>query len=112
MLQVFTKDELITKLREIKNRGWIKNYRIGNDGSAGNILEDLLDLKENNLAIANSGEWELKTKRKKSSALSTLLHNEPSPRQAKIVPSLLLPYYGWRHKDAGDRYPDSELSFR
>ncbi len=112
MLQVFTKDELIVKLREIKKRGWIENYRFGNDGSAGNILEDLLDLKENNLAIANSGEWELKTKRQNSSALSTLLHNEPSPRQARIVPSLLLPYYGWKHNEAGNKYPESELSFR
>jgi len=25
---------------------------------------------------------------------------------------MLLPLYGWRHKEAGNKYPDSELSFR
>ncbi|MDD4309562.1 MAG: MvaI/BcnI family restriction endonuclease [Candidatus Cloacimonetes bacterium] len=112
MLKVFTKEELISKLKVIKAMGWIENYRKGNDGSAGNVLEDLLDIPENNLAIANSGEWEFKTKRKTSSSLSTLLHNEPSPRNAFLVPRLLLPYYGWNHQLAGSKYPDTEMSFR
>lgn len=112
MLKVLTKEELISKLKVIKDMGWIENYRKGNHGSAGNLLEDLLEIPENNLAIANSGEWEFKTKRKKSNSLSTLLHNEPSPRNAFIVPKLLLPQYGWKHQLAGSRYPESELSFR
>ena len=112
MLKVFTKEELISNLKVIKAMGWIENYRKGNDGSAGNVLEDLLDVPENNLAIANSGEWEFKTKRKTSSSLSTLLHNEPSPRNAFLVPRLLLPYYGWNHQLAGSKYPDTEMSFR
>lgn len=86
MLKVFTKEELISKLKDIKNMGWVQNYRQGNDGSAGNVLEDLLEIPENNLAIANAGEWEFKTKRRASSSLSTLLHNEPSPRNARLVP--------------------------
>lgn len=112
MLKVFTKEELIAKLKVIKEMGWVENYRKGNDGSAGNILEDLLEIPENNLAIANSGEWEFKTKRKKSTSLSTLLHNEPSPRNAFLVPRLLLPCYGWNHQFAGSKYPDTEMSFR
>lgn len=112
MLKVYTKEELISKLKAIKEMDWIENYRRGNHGSAGNVLEDLLDIPENNLAIANSGEWEFKTKRKASTSLSTLLHNEPSPRNAFLVPRLLLPYYGWEHKLAGSKHPESELSFR
>jgi len=112
MFKVFTKEELISKLKAIKQMGWIENYRKGNDGSAGNILEDLLEIPENNLAVANSGEWELKTKRKSTSSLTTLLHNEPSPRNAFLVPRLLLPYYGWKHQHAGKKYDHSEMSFR
>jgi len=109
---VVTKDNLITSLEDIRNLGWVENLRVGNAGSIGNTLEDLLGIKENNLAIANAGEWELKTKRRNSTSLTTLLHNEPSPRKAGIVSNLLLPYYGWRHQEAGQKYPDSELSFR
>ena len=112
MLKVFSKEELISKLSAVKDMGWIENYRRGNDGSAGNVLEDLLEIPENNLAIANSGEWEFKTKRKKSTSLSTLLHNEPSPRKAYLVPKLLLPFYGWKHQNAGSKYPETEMSFR
>lgn len=78
----------------------------------GNILEDLLGISENNLAIANSGEWEIKAKRKATSSLTTLLHNEPSPRKASLVSQLLLPFYGWPHKNAGKKYPEDEKSFR
>jgi len=28
------------------------------------------------------------------------------------VPQLLLPYYGWKHKKAGTKYPATEMSFR
>ena len=37
---------------------------------------------------------------------------EPSPRAARIVPAILLPKYGWPHKEAGKKYPASEMSFR
>ena len=92
--------------------GWIKNRRPDNAGGIGNTLEDLLGISENNLAIANSGEWELKTHRKESGALTTLFHSEPSPRNLKFVPSILLPKYGWRHDKAGTLYPENEMSFR
>ncbi|MDD3536434.1 MAG: hypothetical protein PHC50_09860 [Candidatus Cloacimonetes bacterium] len=29
MIEVFTKDELIVKLKKIKEMGWIENYRKG-----------------------------------------------------------------------------------
>ncbi len=112
MLEVYSKEEIIAKLKEIKNLGWVKNTRQGNDGSVGNMLEDLLGIPENNFAVANSGEWEIKAKRKNSSSLMTLLHNEPSPRNADLVSKLLLPCYGWKHQQAGIKYPEHEMSFR
>jgi len=54
----------------------------------------------------------IKTQRKSTSSLITLFHSEPSPRALKIVPSILLPKYGWPHKLAGEKYPKGEMSFR
>ena len=112
MNPVYTKEDLIDKLIEVRNIGWIKSRRPNNAGGIGNTLEDLLGISENNLAIANSGEWELKTHRNESGALTTLFHSEPSPRNLRFVPSILLPMYGWRHEQAGILYPEKEMSFR
>ncbi len=111
-MKIFTKPELIEKLIEISNRGWIENARHGNHGGIGNTLEDLLGIEENNLPIPNASEWELKTARLNSKALTTLIHIEPSPRALNIVPGILLPHYGWKHKQAGLKYPLTEKSFR
>jgi len=37
---------------------------------------------------------------------------EPSPRAIRFVPAVFLPKYGWAHQQAGDRYPQGEMSFR
>ncbi len=57
-------------------------------------------------------EWELKGQRLKTTSLVTLKHIEPSPRGSKIVATLLIPLYGWKHQEAGKKYPDTEKSFR
>jgi hypothetical protein len=75
-------------------------------------LEDLLGITENNLPIPNAAEWELKTQRAKTTSLTTLFHTEPSPRAIKFVPQVLLPNYGWKHKEAGKKYSKDEMSFR
>lgn len=94
-------------------RGWVTSKRTKNDGAVGNTLEDLLGIPENNLAIANTVDWELKAQRKKSSSLATLFHMDPQPRKPlTYVAQHLLPNYGWAHKEAGKKYPNSELSFR
>lgn len=111
-MKTFTKESLINELREIREMGWIPNARPGNQGGVGNTLEDLLEIEENNLPIPNAAEWELKTQRGNSSSLTTLFHMEPSPRAIKFVPKILLPYYGWPHKNAGKKYPATEMSFR
>lgn len=111
-MDLIKKEELISKLREVRDMGWIKNARPGNAGGVGNTLEDLLGIEENNLPIPNSAEWELKCQRANTSSLTTLFHMEPSPRAARFVPNMLLPSYGWNHDSAGDRYPITEKSFR
>jgi len=110
--QFFSKDDLIEKLKEIKKMGWIKTQRPGNDGAVGNTLEDLLGIAENNLPIPNAAEWELKAQRKNTASLTTLFHLEPSPQAAQIVSKILLPNYGWPHKEAGKKYKNGEKSFR
>jgi len=109
---IYTKESLIERLIEISKLGWIPNLRPGNDGGVGNTLEDLLEIKENNLPIPNAAEWELKSHRINSTALNTLFHCEPSPRALKFVPNILLPKYGWTHQKAGTVYPPNEKSFR
>jgi len=111
-MELYSKLELIEKFKEIHSMGWIENARHGNHGGIGNTLEDLLGIAENNLPIPNASEWELKSQRKKTKSLTTLTHSEPSPRAIKFVPSILLPCYGWKHKEAGKKYPENEMSFR
>ncbi|MDI9313832.1 MAG: MvaI/BcnI family restriction endonuclease [Hydrotalea sp.] len=112
MTIVYTKESLIDKLKEIRAMGWIESKRHGNVGGVGNTIEDLLGIQENNLPIANAAEWELKTQRLGSSSLTTLFHMEPSPSAMKLVPLILLPQYGWAHKEAGKKHPSDEKSFR
>ncbi len=111
-MEIFTKKSLTHKLKEIRSRGWIETCGRGNDGGVGNTLEFLLGIEENNLPLPNAGEWELKGQRSNSNSLITLFHMEPSPRAIKFVPSILLPKYGWPHKQAGIKYCNGEMSFR
>lgn len=109
---VYTKAELINTLKTIREEGMIKSVRPGSDGGIGHTLEALLGIEENNLPIPNAAEWELKTQRIKTTSLTTLFHYEPSPKAMKIVSRILLPLYGWAHKEAGKKYPVEEKSFR
>ncbi len=112
MTKIYTKESLIETLKDIRNRGWIPNARPGNSGGVGNTLEDLLGIEENNLPLPNASEWELKCQRKATTSLITLFHLEPSPRAIKHVANILLPLYGWKHDKAGQKYPETEMSFR
>src|SRR3989339_552548 len=111
-MQLYTKDELIKKFKELAEMGWVPNGRFGNQGGIGNTLEDFLGITENNLPIPNAAEWELKTQRANTSSLTTLFHIEPSPRAVGFVPKVLLPLYGWSHQGAGSLYKAGEMSFR
>ncbi len=109
---IYTKDELIKRLKEIEQMGFVPNMRHGNHGGIGNTLEELLGISENNLPIPNAAEWELKAKRLTTKSLTTLFHMEPSPRALHFVPQIFLLKYGWLHKQAGKDYPQTEMSFR
>src|SRR3989339_1674407 len=111
-MKIYTKPELIEKLKEIAKMGWISNARHGNHGGIGNTLEDLLGIEENNLPIPNAAEWELKAQRAVTTSLTTLFHIEPSPRAIRFVPQVFLPLYGWTHQEAGKKYGKDEMSFR
>ncbi len=111
-MNIYTKETLIQRLREIKAMGWIVSARQGNAGGVGNTLEDLLGIQENNLPIPNAAEWELKCQRLETTSLTTLFHMEPSPRAMKFVPQILLLKYGWKHQEAGAKYDADEMSFR
>jgi len=110
--RIYTKESLIKELTNICNMGWIPSARQGNVGGIGNTLEDLLGIAENNLPIPNAAEWELKCQRAHTTSLITLFHMEPSPTALRFVPQILLPKYGWLHKEAGSKYPANEMSFR
>jgi hypothetical protein len=113
---IYTKDELISRLRAIAALEWIPNARHGNHGGIGNTLEELLGINENNLPIPNAAEWELKAQRQRSSSrsssLTTLFHMEPSPRAFHFVPQIFLLKFGWPHQKAGIDLPSHEMSFR
>jgi len=113
MSHEFSKKEFLKRLREIKEMGWVPSSRQGNDGGVGNTLEDLLGIEENNIPLADWGTWELKAQRKNTSSLTTLFHVDPYPREPEtIVAKVLLPIYGWPHKEAGKKYSTGEMSFR
>lgn len=109
---IYTKETLIAKLKEIVSMGWIRHGQRRHHGGIGNTLENLLDIRENNLPLPNATEWELKTQRLNSTSLTTLFHVEPSPRGVLFVSQIFLPKYGWPHKEAGRKYPKREKSFR
>jgi len=95
-----------SELLRVRDLGWIESRRPLNSGGIGNTIDYLLGLSENNLPIADTAEWELKTHRAGSGSPITLFHMEPLPRS--VVPRHLLPKYGW--PDAAGR--QDELSFR
>lgn len=108
-IESLTIDEITGILDDKVTGRWIPEGRVGNDGSGGNTLEDLLGVEENNLRIPDWGIYELKTRGKQTSSLVTLFHREPQP--AGSVPQLIRAL-GWKHKQAGNKYPANEMSFR
>jgi len=104
-MRLVTKDQMIERLREVKNRGWVKSLNPLNPGAIGNTIDALLGFPESNLPIADTAQWELKSHRLGSSSLLTLLSMEPEPRNERVVPRVLLPGYGWPGRPG-------QLSFR
>ncbi len=99
-------DELIRRLREIEEMGYIRTHRAGNTG-VGKTLEDLLGIKENNIPGPNSAMIELKSARKNAKSMLTLFTKSPLPEKANSVLTVLnwkanssLPWFG-KKTDSG-----------
>ena len=84
-------DELIQKLKQAKETGYIKTHRTGDTG-VGKTLEDLLGIVENNIPGPNSAMIELKSERSSTSSMITLLTRAPLPPKANAV---LLERFGY-----------------
>jgi hypothetical protein len=93
-MRYFELSEIIEILTDIKNQGFIKiketQFR-KDEGITGQILEDLFGLKENNYAVRDLGNYELKAFRKKSSNL-TLFHKKPA---SGLTPYQLFDRFGY-----------------
>lgn len=76
--------QLVNKLHEIKNQGFIKTHRL-HDTGIGKTLEDLLGIKENNIMLPDVGDIELKTKRIDSDSMLTIATKSPQPRGVNKV---------------------------
>jgi len=76
-----TLDETLQRLQELKSKGYIRTHRRGQTG-IGKTLEDLLEIKENNIAIANATFAEFKSARKGSKSMLTLFTKSPLPPKA------------------------------
>lgn len=74
-------DELVEKLKTIKEMGYIQTHR-SHDTGIGKTLEDLLDIPENNWRLPDVGEIELKAKRLESGSMLTLATKSPMPKGA------------------------------
>jgi hypothetical protein len=76
--------ELTDKFLQIKAKGFVPNTRPNNqDGGIGNTLEDLLEIKENNLTQADFKGIEIKSQRLFNSSYITLFSKAPThPKRA------------------------------
>ncbi len=86
----YSLDELKTKLIAIKGMGYIHSVYL-HAGGIGNTLESLLGVEENNLALPDLGNFELKARRKETGSMMTLFTKSPN----KYSNAQLLSKYGY-----------------
>lgn len=96
----YTLEEFIRRFIQIKNMGWITTHRAGRTG-IGKTLEDLLGIAENNIQGPDFGNYELKSARKDSASMLTLITKSPDTRSANSVLRLR---YGY----SSDAYDNNE----
>lgn len=89
---MLTYTELLQRLKEIKGMGFVKTHRSGNTG-IGKTLEDLLGITENNVPGPDARMIELKSARKGSKSMITLITKAPLPPKAN---SVLLERFGYK----------------
>ena len=76
-----TLEDFIIAYKNICDFGWIRTHRAGPTG-IGKTLEDLLNIKENNIDEPDFGEYELKSCRIGSGSMLTMFTKTPNPRGA------------------------------
>lgn len=82
---MITTKKIVAEFNRIKDLGYIKSNRTGNTG-IGKTFEDFLGVKENNLKDPDFEGFEVKSKRKLSNSLTTLITQSPtSPRKINTV---------------------------
>jgi len=88
------------ELQRIKNLGFIPTHRSGDTG-IGKTLEDLLNIKENNIPLHDiQGVAELKAYRKNAKSMLTLFTLEPLPKGGDRD-RMLLDSFGYSKRDNG-----------
>jgi hypothetical protein len=82
-------DTLKKELQRVKNLGFVPTHRVGDTG-IGKTLEDLLNIKENNIPLPDiAGIAELKAYRRNATSMLTLFTLEPLPKGGNRDRSLL-----------------------
>ena len=88
------------ELQKIKKLGFVATHRTGDTG-IGKTLEDLLNIKENNIPLHDiAGVAELKAYRKSAKSMLTLFTLEPLPRGGDRD-RMLLDNFGYSKRDNG-----------
>lgn len=107
----WTKDKVIQKMEELKERGFIRipeDMFRKDDGIVGQILEREFGVIENNLHLADLGTYELKGMRKKKNKASTLtLFHQTST--AGLTPSQIFDRFSYERPSKRDGAPKRKL---
>lgn len=98
--------EFTEKLKEIKEMGYVKTHRLGNTG-IGKTLEDLIGIKENNIAGPDGEMIELKSTRKNAGSMITFFTRAPLPDGAN---SFLLENFGYPSEKDGRKILHSTVN--
>ena len=95
-----TLEQLKKKLKNIKSLGFVKTHRQGDTG-IGKTLEDLLEIRENNIPLPDiDGIAELKAYRKSAVSMLTLFTLEPQPKGGDRD-RILLDNFGYSNRKNG-----------
>jgi len=84
-------NQVVERLKEINSMKFVKTHRKGKTG-IGKTIEDLIGIKENNIAGPDAQMMEIKSARKNSPSMLTLFTKSPLPEG---VNSVLLQNFGY-----------------
>jgi hypothetical protein len=94
-MKTMTIDQIVVKLKEIRDLGFVPTMRVGNTG-IGYTLETLFGIAENNVRTPDFGEIELKSQRKNISTPITLFTSDKGAWRIKH--SVVIRNYGYVDK--------------